>query len=75
MLLNTGTESQFEETIIDRLKILGYRYQYGGELERSNAQAVILVDDLRAYLQRRYRHLPSAATESRVNNSASSAPA
>jgi hypothetical protein len=35
MSLNTGTESQFEETVIDRLKALGYRYQYGGEVGRA----------------------------------------
>jgi hypothetical protein len=31
---NQGKESQFEETTIDRLATLGYRYQYGGD-ERS----------------------------------------
>lgn len=31
---NQGTESQFEETTIDRLCALGYRYQYGGDIER-----------------------------------------
>ena len=31
---NQGTESQFEETTIDRLHALGYRYQYGGDIER-----------------------------------------
>ncbi len=66
MLLNTGTESQFEETIIDRLKALGYRYQYGSEIERPNAQTVVLVDVLRDYLQRRYRRLPPAAIEDAI---------
>lgn len=32
--MNQGTESQFEETTIDRLRALGYRYEYGGTLER-----------------------------------------
>jgi len=32
---NEGTESQFEATTIDRLLALGgYRYLYGGEIER-----------------------------------------
>jgi len=40
---NQGTESQFEETTIDRLRALGYRYQYGGEIER-NWCDVVMVD-------------------------------
>ena len=34
LMPNQGTESQFEETTIDRLHALGYRYQYGGDIER-----------------------------------------
>lgn len=52
---NIGTESQFEETTIDRLKALGYRYEYGGHVDRPNNQAVVLVDVLLDYLRRRYR--------------------
>ena len=58
---NTGTESQFEETCIDRFTALGYRYQWGGDIARPNPQAVVLTEVLRDYLQRRYRHLPAAA--------------
>ncbi|MBE7469087.1 MAG: type I restriction endonuclease subunit R [Anaerolineae bacterium] len=66
MSINTGTESQFEETTIDRLKGLGYRYQYGGEVERPNTQTVVLAGPLRDYLQRRYRHLPGPAIEQAI---------
>lgn len=59
---NTGTESQFEETTIDRLKQLGYRYEYGGNIDRE-PQVVVLPGILRSYLQRRYRHLPPQAIE------------
>lgn len=38
---NIGTESQFEETTIDRLKALGYRYEYGGHVDRPNKQAAL----------------------------------
>ena len=63
---NTGTESQFEETVIDRLKALGYRYQYGGEVERSGPAAVVLAAELRGYLQRRYRALPAGVIEQAI---------
>lgn len=40
---NQGTESQFKETTIDRLRALGYRYQYGGDIER-DWREVVMVD-------------------------------
>ena len=42
---NTGTESNFEETTIDRLKLLGYRYRFGGDLSR-DLHTVVRVDVL-----------------------------
>jgi hypothetical protein len=33
-MINPPTESQFEETTTERLQRLGYRTQYGGEIER-----------------------------------------
>ena len=54
---NQGTESQFEETTIDRLCALGYRYQYGGEIER-DLRDVVMTDWLRTFLHSRYAHLP-----------------
>lgn len=63
---NTGTESQFEDTCIDRLRALGYRYQYGYDIDRPNPQTVVLADVLRQYLQRRYHHLPLAAIQDAI---------
>jgi type I restriction enzyme R subunit len=57
---NQGTESQFEETTIDRLRALGYRYQYGGDIER-DWREVVMVDWLKAFLQKKYPQLPSEA--------------
>jgi len=59
---NQGTESQFEETTIDRLCALGYRYQYGGEIER-DLRDVVMTDWLRTFLHSRYAHLPVEAVE------------
>ena len=59
---NQGTESQFEETTIDRLRALGYRYRYGGEIER-DWRDVVIADWLRAFLNSRYAHLPVEAVE------------
>ncbi len=63
---NTGTESQFEETVIDRLKAIGYRYQYGPELPIDHSQSVVLTAALREYLVRRYRHLPPNVIDSAI---------
>lgn len=62
---NHATETRFEDTTIDRLKLLGYRYQYGGDIERE-LHEVVLPDVLRGYLQRRYRHLPPQAVEQAI---------
>src|SRR5437773_2235897 len=63
---NQGTESQFEETTIDRLLALpGYRYQYGGEIER-DWRDVVMTDCLRAFLQKKYPHLPADALEEAI---------
>src|SRR5437868_4553548 len=57
---NQGTESQFEETTIDRLRAIGYRYQYGGDIER-DWRDVVMTDWLRAFLQKKYPKLPEDA--------------
>jgi type I restriction enzyme, R subunit len=62
---NQGTESQFEETTIDRLVALGYRYQYGGEIER-DWRDVVMTDWLRAFLQKKHGHLPPEALEEAI---------
>jgi hypothetical protein len=62
---NQGTESQFEETTIDRLCALGYRYQYGGDIER-DWRDVVMVDWLRAFLKKKYLRLPTEALEEAI---------
>jgi type I restriction enzyme R subunit len=62
---NQGTESQFEETTIDRLRSLGYRYQYGGEIER-DWRDVVMTDWLQSFLQRKYPELPTAAVKEAI---------
>jgi len=58
----TGTESDFEQELIDRLTELGYAYQPGGQIQRE-AHEVLLLDELRGYLSRRYHQLPRAAID------------
>jgi type I restriction enzyme R subunit len=62
---NQGTESQFEETTIDRLVALDYRYCYGGELARDERD-VVMTDWLRTFLQKQYGHLPAEALEEAI---------
>lgn len=57
-----ATESNFELATIQRLQRLGYRYQYGSEIDRP-LHTVVLAEPLRAYLRRRYPHLPPDAIE------------
>ena len=64
-MANQGTESQFEETTIDRLRGMGYRYQYGGAIER-DLRDVVVTDWLRAFLRQQYPHLPAAALEEAI---------
>lgn len=54
-----GNESTFEEATIQRLRLLGYEYVYGPELEREPAE-VMLLDVLRANLHQRYPLLSEA---------------
>lgn len=61
----TATESTFEQSTIERLLALGYRYQHGSMITRA-PQAVVLTDELRTYLQRRYSHLPAFAIEQAI---------
>jgi type I restriction enzyme R subunit len=51
-----GNESTFELATIQRLRLLGYDYVYGPELERDPTQ-VVLLDVLRASLRERYTQL------------------
>jgi type I restriction enzyme R subunit len=63
---NQGTESQFEATTIDRLlALLGYRYQYGDDIER-DLRDVVMADWLRAFLAKTYPHIPATAMEEAI---------
>jgi hypothetical protein len=64
-MINPPTESQFEETNIERLQRLGYHTQYGGEIERP-LHTVVLPDLLHDHLGRRYPHLPDEAIEQAI---------
>lgn len=61
----TATESTFEQSTIERLLALGYRYQHGSMINRA-PQAVVLTEELRTYLQRRYNHLPAFAIDQAI---------
>lgn len=60
-----ANESTFEEATIQRLQNLGYRYEFGGDIEREQ-HIVVLEKPLRKYLRRRYRHLPEQAIDQLV---------
>lgn len=50
------SESSFENAVIDLLKQQGYEYSCGYDLHRTNEE-VILVDDFKDYLSKRYSSL------------------
>jgi type I restriction enzyme R subunit len=60
-----GTETIFEQTTIDRLKLQGYQSVLGLELERPQEQ-VVFPETLRAFLARRYPDLPAAALDAAI---------
>lgn len=57
-----GTESDFELTTIQRLEQLGYRHEIGLDFPRDHAD-VVLRQDLRDFLHRRYPQLPDSSLE------------
>ncbi len=61
------TESQLEQAFINLLETEGYHYINGKELVRTSNQEVLLKDDLRMFLQNRYRDLEEIELESLVN--------
>lgn len=61
----TASESTFEQSTIERLLALGYRYQHGSTIARA-PQAVVLTAELRTYLEQRYGHLPAFAIEQAI---------
>ena len=60
-----ANESTFEEATLQRLQALGYRRLHGSRIDR-DTRGVVLEEELRAYLRRRYRHLPAPAIEQAV---------
>ena len=63
--MSSGTETEFEETTLQRLAALGYRRQLGFDIERPSEE-VVLRDVLRAALASRYPTLPAAALDAAV---------
>lgn len=61
------TESQLEQAFISLLETEGYTYIDGKQLPRSSNQEVLLIDDLRAFLQNRYKDLEAIELESLTN--------
>lgn len=61
------TESQLEQAFISLLETEGYQYVNGKELDRSSNQDVLLKEDLRAFLLKRYPDLEEIELESLVN--------
>ena len=57
-----GSESEFEQTTIERLKLLGYEHTHGTDLVRP-LDEVVLLDVLRESLAERYPDLPEAALD------------
>ncbi|MDM8532512.1 type I restriction endonuclease subunit R [Anaerolineales bacterium HSG25] len=62
----TGTEADFEQETIDRLGQLGYPHQPGGQCQRAPHE-VLLLDELRTYLSRRYKTLPPQAIDKAID--------
>ena len=65
MSRDRGSETEFEQTLVDRLKLLGYRHQLGTEIERP-LDEVVFRDVLRTELARRYADLPPRTLDETV---------
>lgn len=60
-----GSESEFENTTIDRLTRLKYEYVSGLDLERNEAE-LVFVDTLKEHLLSRYPDLPPASLKEAI---------
>ncbi|MDM1551858.1 type I restriction endonuclease subunit R [Empedobacter falsenii] len=61
------TEAQLEQAFISLLETEGYQYIDGKQLQRSSNQEVLIKEDLRAFLLKRYPDLEEIELESLVN--------
>ncbi len=57
-----GAETDFELTTIERLEALGYEHSPGPELQRA-PEEVVLIGDVRAFLEQEYPNLPAASID------------
>lgn len=60
-------ESDYEEALIDLLQGQGWEYTHGGSIHRNNRE-VLLIDDMKAYLQSRYAELTSEDLDEVINH-------
>lgn len=60
-------ESDYEEALIALLQEQGWDYTHGGNIHRNNRE-VLLIDDLRKYLQNRYAELTDEDIDEVVNH-------
>ena len=60
-------ESDYEEALIDLLQEQGWEYTHGGNIHRNNRE-VLIIDDLKTYLQRRYAELTSEDLDEVINH-------
>ena len=61
------TEAQLEQSFISLLELEGYQYINGKYLVRTSSQEVLLRDDLRKFLMKRYPDLEEIELESIIN--------
>lgn len=61
-----GAETDFELTTIERLEALGYEHSPAPELHRA-PEEVVLVEDVRAFLEQEYPDLPAASIDFAVS--------
>lgn len=64
------TESQLEQAFINLLETEGYHYINGKELSRTSNQEVLMKEDLRTFLLRRYPDLEEVEVENLINEMA-----
>lgn len=60
-------ESDYEEALISLLQEQGWEYTYGGSIHRNNRD-VLIIDDLKTYLQSHYAELTSDDLDEVINH-------